>query len=436
MKARIIALMAATSGVTAAHASTCSLIVLDSTDLTQVGEVINFASATAVANYYGSHIESGIASSFFSDNEGCSSPRISFTRFPVTAARAHLYGGNLTGITPQGSGQVSVTSQGYIWTSATITLTGTIWKDTANLQTAINSALPTAATFSGSLAPASCQFQGYVSYITLNVTNMGSCTGGVPLGAQICDGQFTGSNLGSSCSGGQIASHQQNMVNSASYKNNATTQNPAKMPNAQTLSLFLQQPIKITTNENITAYYETLTVAMPGSGTIAVGQQITDASGNTCVIWSGSGRSWTVSCKNPTEVISNQMMTTTPSSMEIINTHLSSTDNYLEMSANDYCPFFATTIESLVDIGGGDVAAQLLLSTGYPSQSEIITNVSDAMDDLAGKTTFDSFTTNYIVKATSSTNYKGGPGMPYGELADLLSWSTGATGRPVYYGWK
>jgi hypothetical protein len=86
MKARIIALMAATSGVTAAHASTCSLIVLDSTDLTQVGEVIRFASATAVANYYGSNIESGIASSFFSDNEGCSSPMISFTRFPVTAA--------------------------------------------------------------------------------------------------------------------------------------------------------------------------------------------------------------------------------------------------------------------------------------------------------------------------------------------------------------
>jgi hypothetical protein len=331
---------------------------------------------------------------------------------------------------------VSVTSQGYIWTSATITLTGAIWKDRANLQKAINSALPTATTFSGSLAPASCQFQGYVSYITLNVTNMGSCPGGVPLRAQICDGQFTGSNLGSSCSGGQIASNQQNMVNSASYKNNATTQNPAKMPNGQTLSLFLQQPIKITTNENITAYYETLTVAMPGSGTIAVGQQIRDASGNTCVIWSGSGRSWTVSCKNPTEVISNQMMATTPCSMEIINTHLSSTDNYLEMSANDYCPFFATTIEPLTDVGSGDVAAQLLLSTGYPSQSEIITDVSDAMDDLAGKATFDLFTTNYIVKATSSINYKGGPGMPYGEMVDLLSWGTGATGRPVYYRWK
>ena len=202
------ALGAALSGIPAAHASTCSLMVLDTSYLTQVDKVLRFTNPTAVANFFGTNRQTKVANDFFANSVDCSHPIIQYTRFPIVPARAHLYGGNLYGTTPTGNGSVRISSQGHTWISAPDILTGALKKDATNLKTAINATLPEVASFSGSLIPASCKFMGYISYITLNVTDTGSCAEGVPLGAQFCDGQFTGSDTGSSCSGGQIASGQ------------------------------------------------------------------------------------------------------------------------------------------------------------------------------------------------------------------------------------
>jgi hypothetical protein len=449
-------------GTSAGHAGSlpCTLMVLDSTDRTYLNKVLEFTNPKRVADFYGSKPLTDIAKRFFSFPPGgsCSQQTIKFLRFPITSARAHLYGGNLDSSLHglEGSGRVQVTSQGYSWKSGTTVLSNDLYTSKERLTTAINglnnSVLPTIASFYGSLTPASCNFVGYLSYITLSVTNNGSCVNGPPLGSQICDATFIGNDKGSSCRGGQITSHQQNMIDSLSYRNNDTSHNPATLPNIETYSLFLQQgpELKTTNNTNLTAYYEVLTINQLSSGTVSVGQQIQDGnavSDNTCVIWSnisGSGNDskWLVSCENPTEVQENEKMSTTPCSLEIIPSK--GVNAHLEMSVNNYCPFYTTSINYLADILPGTVAAQLQLTStsngSYASSpGEIVTNIASGMSSVVAlDSSFDAYITNYDVLGISATNYPGGPEMPYGALPDFLAWTKSQPNHlPAYnYGWK
>jgi hypothetical protein len=244
------------------------------------------------------------------------------------------------------------------------------------------------------------------------------------------------------------------MVASLSYRNNSTTHNPASLPNVETYSLFLQQgpEPKTTNNTNLTAYYEVLTISQMSSGTISVGQQIQDGnavSNNTCVIWSnisgsGNGSTWLVSCENPTEVQENEKMSATPCSLEVITSDSIGVNPHLEVSSNNYCPFYATSIDYLTDISPGTVAAQLQLSstsTGSYASSPgaIITNIASAMSAVVAlDSKFDAYVTNYYVLDRSPTNYEGGPAMPYRALPDFLAWTNSQPNHlPAYnYGWK
>jgi hypothetical protein len=452
-------------GHSAAHADNlpCTLMVLDSTDRTYLNKVLEFTNATSAAEFFGSsEVEAKMAKRFFSFPPGgsCSQQTIKFLRFPITSARAHLYGGNLESSLSGlgGSGIVQITSQGYTWESNQIVLSNDLSADKNKLTTAVNglnnSKLPTVATFYGSLTPASCNFIGYLSYITLNVTNNGACVDGPPLGSQICDATFTGNDSGSSCSGGQITNNQQNMVNSLSYRNNKTSHNPASLPDVETYSLFLKQgPEPNTTNNaNLTAYYEVLTINQMSSGAISVGQQIQDGdavSSNTCVIWShisgsGSGSTWLVSCENPTEVQANEKMSTSPCSLEVISSNVKGVNPHLEISSNNYCPSYETSINYLTDVAPGTVAAQLLLAStsngSYASSpGKRIHNIASGLNAVVALDSgFDAYITNYDVMETSPTNYAGGPSMPYGALPDFLAWTNSQPNHlPAYNnGWK
>jgi hypothetical protein len=450
-------------GFSAAHAENlpCTLMVLDSTDRTYLNKVLAFTNTKSAADFFGSQVEANIAKRFFNFPPGgsCTNQTIKFLRFPITSARAHLYGGNLESSVSglSGSGIVQVTSDGSVWQSGSIVLSTDLSVDKNRLMTAINglnnSNLPIITTFYGSLAPASCSFLGYLSYITLNATNNGSCVNGPPLGSQICDATFTGNDNGSSCSGGQVTSNQQNMVNSLSYRNNKTSRNSASLPNVETYSLFLKQgEPKTTNNTNLTAYYEVLTISQMSSGTISVGQQIQDGnavSKNTCVIWSnisgsGNGSTWLVSCENPTEVQENEKMSTSPCSLEVISSDVKGVNPHLEVSSNNYCPFSTTSIDYLTDIAPGTVATQLLLTStsngSYASSpGGIITNIASGMNAVVAlDSSFDAYITNYDVLETSPTNYAGGPSMPYGALPDFLAWTKSQPNHlPAYnYGWK
>ena len=440
----------------------CTLMVLDSTERTYLNKVLEFTSAKRATDFFGSNIETAIANRFFSFPPGvfCSQQTIKFLRFPITSARAHLYGGNLdsslSGL--KGTSRVQVTSQGYTWWSANTILSDQLHTDAIRLKTAINglhnSNLPTIAVLYGSLAPASCSFVGYLSYITLNVTNNGSCVNGPPLGSQICDATFIGNDRRSSCSGGQITSNKQNMINSLSYRNNNTSHNPASLPNVETYSLFLQQgpEPKTTNNTTLTAYYEVLTINQMDSGTISLGQQIQDGgavSDNRCVIWShisgsGNGSTWLVSCANPTEVQANEKMSTTPCSLEVIPSNVQGVNPHLELSSNNYCPFYTTSIDYLTDTSPGTVATQLQLTStsngSYASSpGKRIHNIASEMSAVVAlDSSFDAYITLFGVQDKSPTNYAGGPAMPYGALPDFLAWTDSQPNHlPAYnWGWK
>src|SRR5262249_27205086 len=117
---------------------------------------------------------------------------------------------------------------------------------------------------------------------------------------------------------------------------------------------------------------------------------------------------------------------------------------HLQISSNNYCPFYATSIDYLADVSPGTVAAQLQLSStskgSYASPpGEIITNIAGAMNAVVAlDSSFDAYVTNYDVLATSPTNYAGGPAMPYGALPDFLAWTNSRPNHlPAYnYGWK
>ena len=116
-KLAVLSFVVGLLGVSAAHAGNlpCTLMVLDSTARTYLNKVLEFADAKGVADFFGSNIETTIAKRFFAFPPGgsCSHQTIKFIRFPITSARAHLYGGNLesslSGL--DGLGRVQVTSQ-------------------------------------------------------------------------------------------------------------------------------------------------------------------------------------------------------------------------------------------------------------------------------------------------------------------------------------
>lgn len=331
----------------------------------------------------------------------------------------------------------------------------------SNLQTAINGTnnanLPTKATTTGStLTPTTCTFTGYLSYITLNVTANGTCgSGGPPISAQVCDATFSGG----SCAGGQITPNQENLINSPSYLNNATTQNPGATVNLETDTIILRQSSpSTTTSETITAYWEVFTVGTLTSGTIAVGQQFEDGgsvTSNTCVIWanlsgSGSGSTWLVACADPTTGASSEAISLSDCSLEVVDstpTPGPSGRAYLEISVNNYCPYWTTSIGSLVE-GSSTIATQLMLTSASGSgvnaayadtPGQIITNAASGMNAVVAlDPNFGTFVGTYNpYNATTNTNYQGGPAMPYGVAPALLAWSQAQPGQwPYYYeGW-
>jgi hypothetical protein len=447
----------------AAPVAPCTVLALDTTDTTRANQVQTFTSAAAVSSWFGSGSPmASMASNWFATTGACSNPLFKVVRFPVTAARAHLYRGNLAATISSlsgGSGTFTVRSQGYTWTSLTDTLVTTgsesaiLNNNAANLQNAINGTnnanLPTIATFTGALTPTTCQFTGYLVYISLNVTANGTCAGGPPLGSQVCDGKISGGN----CTGaGRQITDAEALILSVGFANNNTTQNAANTPNVETYELFDRQNTPATL-ETITAYWEVLTVGTLTSGAIGPGQQVEDGgnvSNNTCVIWSnisgsGNGSTWLVACVDPTVAQATEAMTTSPCSIVVINslpTSGASGHAYEEISGNNYCPYYATTIGYLTDVAPGTVAAQLMLTQSTSlanggiaaTAGYIVTSAAAGMAYVQSlDPSFGYFALQYSVSPQNSSNYQGGPNMPYGVDPALQTWSQARPGQWPYY---
>jgi hypothetical protein len=515
----------------------CTLMALTGADTSRAHQTVSFTSTAAVLNYYGTGNEATLANTFFTTGaKNCTNPTIKFIRFPTVAGRAHLQGGNVAAVLTANSGPgwtpttgaVGVTSQGLSWTSSPVTLAAVNGVATIGnaLATAINGTnnanLPVEATTTGStLTPASCTFTGYLSYLNLYVqsegSGAGSCaqngvSGGLISGMQVCDtgdgsvfnnvtggganqggygvNHFNASVTGmlnitaAGCMNGQVNNQQENLLNSPSYLNNNTTQNPAGGTNVQTFSMFLRQgqtpyatyPYTTNAGMTFTAYWSVFTVGTLTSGTIQAGEQLEDTTGpittgNLCVIWSnisgatsgsgptgvatgsgGNGSTWLAACADPTKTVAAESVSLSVCAMEGVGTtpQTGATGRaYIEVSISNYCSYYASTINYLSDAvtGGTNVSSQLMLAQGTgtapgPAFADtpglLITNGGAGMAAIqAIDPNFGSFvygiTPFSLVSAGIGGNYQGGPALPYGVDPALQAWSQAQPGQWPYY---
>ena len=177
-----------------------------------------------------------------------------FTRYPDLPARAHLYGANIRDMSLAKlqaiNGSLTITSEGYNY-SGSINLSGaTSFVSAANIiANALNKNLPIAAVTTGSwIAPVSVSFTGSISYGNLTVSTL------LP---------GSGIEIGSYISGPGIPAGAQ-----------ITSQINGTPNGVGTYGLFVREGV--VSSETITESYGVLTVGSVGSGTVAVGQQVTN----------------------------------------------------------------------------------------------------------------------------------------------------------------
>jgi hypothetical protein len=280
---------------TAQHA--LDRLFLDANNRTPLYKVLSFTNEAEVANFFGAtSIEASLAAQFFAGYNG-SSAHMLFARFPVGSARAHLYGAKLSDLTlgqlQAINGSLSVGSQGYDY-SASINLSGvaSFPAAAARITAALDRGLPVGAvTTESSIAPVTVSFTGSISAAVLNVTAIRA--GSIQVGSMITG---PGIPLG----GRQVVSQISGQPNGVgTYAIWYTQGRGYSLPTT-----------------NTTETYGVLTVGSVSSGRVAVGQQVTDATGGVLpdtaiqanLSGNGAGSTWVV---NKAQNVASESMTMT-----------------------------------------------------------------------------------------------------------------------------
>ncbi|NTG07260.1 DUF3383 family protein [Rhizobium rhizogenes] len=236
-----------------------SALVLNGLILTQnprvpVGEVLPLSNdGVSVSDYFGPSAEEvEIANVYFNGfNNSTQKPStILFAQYNSAAVAAYLRGGAVNGLTIpqlQGlSGSLSVVVDGYTFSAASINLSSaTSYSAAAALiKTGLNTSLPAAATFTGSIAAGTASVTASIAGNVMYVTAVSSGTlvpgaiiagTGVTAGTQI-DSQIDGTTGG--------------------------------------IGSYAVSKTQVVVSETITASYGTLTVTAVASGTLSVGQTL------------------------------------------------------------------------------------------------------------------------------------------------------------------
>ena len=221
-----------------------------------VGTPLEFASPINVSSYFGpSSVEYAQAQVYFNGYETrtATPAGLWIAQYNPTAVPAYVRGGPITGYTltqlANLSGSLTVVIDGYVFTAASLSLTGaTSYSSAAALiQASLIGNDPTEASVTGSIASATASFTGSIQTNTLTVTSMtsgalqpGAILGGagITAGTQVQE-QLTGTTGGV---GTYLISASQNVA-----------------------------------SEAITGTYGVMTVSAVSSGTISVDQTITGA---------------------------------------------------------------------------------------------------------------------------------------------------------------
>lgn len=157
-----------------------------------IGQVLSFPSQLSVAAYFGSSSnEAKYAATYFLgfDNSNIKPYALLFAQYPINSVSAYLRGGSLASVAlatlKTYTGVLSLTIDGYAWTSAAINLSGaTSFSGAAGLiQTALQSSPPVAAVVTGAISGTTLT----VSAVTSGVLAAGQVVSGtgITLGTQI-----------------------------------------------------------------------------------------------------------------------------------------------------------------------------------------------------------------------------------------------------------
>jgi hypothetical protein len=392
-------------------------LFLESSDATPLDEVLSFDSETAVANYYGaSSIEAKVATEFFAGYTGDSANML-FARYPVLPARAHLYGSNISDLTLAQlqaiNGSLSITSEGYNY-SGTVNLSGVKSFSGAALaiEDALNKSLPPAADTTGSsIEPVSVPFTGSISANVLDVTSLPS--GSIEIGSMITVPGFR-------------------------TRDQVSAQLSGTPGGIGTYALFLHGRSPGQSHvppETLTETYGVLTVGSVSSGSVAVGDQVTNGHRGSAdnvlphtaieanLSGSGAGSTWVVDLA---QSVTSEDMTMTGAPINVRYDKVTGANENSGFFLLQQWSTFNYTTSSLTYMGG-TAAKALGLTQGSGAfvspTGEIVTDPSAWMNNFIqapwGTDQFDSFQVQFDQRGR----------IPPGERQALAEWAESTDGE-------
>jgi hypothetical protein len=380
-----------------------------------------------VENYYGATSQPAkLATEFFSNYTGDSATML-FTRYPELPARAHLYGANIRDMTLAQlralNGNLTISSQGYNY-AGSINLSGvkSFAGAARSIANALNKKLPTAAVTTGSsITPVSVSFTGSINYGNLTVSAL-------PQGSSI--------QIGSRISGPGIPAGAQ-----------ITSQINGTPNGVGTYGLFVREGV--VSSEPMTESYGVLTVGSVSSGTVAVGQQVTNGSrgsknnilAHTAIEdnlggGNGAGSTWVVDLSQSVSA-ENVKMTGAPLAVAYRPVTGATVDGVTEKTGYlliQQWPTFNFTSSTLTYAGGS-----LALSLGLAEGSQGPDGTQDAFLSSPGQvvTSASEWMTNFVDTedadwATFQTTYSPKAATPPGEQEGLEQWAQSTDGQYDY----
>ena len=305
------------------------------------------------------------------------------------------------------NGSLSTTSEGYNY-SGTVNLSGVASFSAAAtaIQNALNANLPVAAATTGSsISTVTTQFTASITGAVLTVTGVNTPGGSIQIGSYI-----TGANRAT----GQVTAQLSGTPNGAGE-----------------YSLFLRVATPVPT-EIMTETYGVLTFGNVASGTVAVGQQVTDATGDvpaTTAIeanlsGSGDGSQWVV---NNDTAVAAENMTMTGAPLAVTYTALTgdtANRHFFEVQQNGAFNWVASSLTYMGGTAAGALGLTQASGAFVSSPNLFITNVSAWMT---------SFVQNYDDQfSTFQTTYNPAADLPPGAGAALEAWAASTDGQYQY----
>jgi hypothetical protein len=383
-------------------------LVMDGILLTQnirvpVGQVLSFPNdGLSVAAYFGaSSTEAALATIYFNGfNNSTQKPSaILFTQYNSTAVAAYLRGGPVNQLTIpqlQGiTGSLSIVVDGYTYSAASINLSSaTSYSAAATLiQTALNTSLPAAASFTGAIAPATASVTASIAGNVMYVTNVSS-------GTLVSGAALSGTGV---TSGTQISSQLSGTTGGVGSYSVTKTQ--------------------VVASGTVSASYGTLTVSAVASGTLSVGQTVSGGAtaAGTVITELGTGTGLTGTYfVNLTQTVASGSLNTTGTPLAV---SFDSVSGGFIIASGD------PGAQSTIAFPTGTIAAPLYLTQ---ATGAIISQGASASSPSAFMTGITQVTQNW---GTFMTIFDPDSGSGSVQKQAFSSWTNGQNKRWCYVAW-